>query len=304
MVEDIEEIYQSLIKSGLTEEELKSEIDARFQEYQGFMSKQAILFLIAKEHGVFYQGNEDSVLSCKEPEEEIDYNEFLSPIATISEGLNNIVIVGRIIHISQVRSFTRKDGTSDIIGSFHMADTSGKIKVVLWSDHARIMEKEYFSNGEIVQIIGGYSKKGLNDEVEIHLSRKGKVILSPKDIDMSNISEQENIKYLDINNSSFKVQDLYKKKGFIPSVSGTVVFENLKVIKLKNGNRTFLLKFKLHDETSSIMVNIWGMNGPEFIKNVNEGDAIILSNILIKENPYSNQKEVNFTKNTQVKLLT
>lgn len=303
MVEDIEEIYQSLIKSGLSEEELKREIDTRFQEYQGFMSRPAILFLIAKEQGLFNQENEESSLPYEGIEEEIDYNEFLIPIASISEGMSNIIIVGRIINISQVHSFTRKDGTSDIVGSFHIADISGKIKFVLWSDHAKIIENEYFTTGEIVLVIGGYSKKGLNDEVEIHLSKKGKVVLSPKDINMSNIPQLENIRNLELNNSSFKIENLYNKEGFIPFVSGTVAFENLRMIKLKDGNKTFLLKFKLYDEVSSITVRIWGMDAPEFIKTISEGDNITLSNVMIKNNSYSNQKEVILTKNSQVKLL-
>ncbi|MFX1574322.1 MAG: hypothetical protein ACFFB0_16400 [Promethearchaeota archaeon] len=299
MVEDIEEIFQSLIKAGVTEEELEHEINSRFQEYQGFMSRQAILFLIAKEHGLFDDDLENTSFSYEGLEEEIDYNEFLRPIAQISEGMNNIVILGRLISISQVRTFTRKDGTSDIVGSFHVADTSGKIKVVLWSDQAKIIEKEYFSRDQIIQVIGGYAKKGLNEEIEIHIGKRGKVILSPKDIDMNNIPKLDKVP----NTSSINIQDVYEKEGFIPTVSGAVQFENLKMVKLKDGSKTFLLKFKLCDETSSIMVNIWGMDAPEFIKNVSEGDIIILSNMTIKENPYSKKKELNLTRNSYVEIM-
>ena len=303
MVEDIEEIYLALIKAGFSEGELKSEINARFQEYQGFMSKQAILFLLAKENGINIQGIEDSPMSYHEVEEEIDYNEFLIPIAFIFEGMSNIVIVGRITHVSQIRTFTRKDGSSDIVGSFYMVDTSGKIKVVLWSDHAKLMEKEYFTTGEVVQIIGGYTKKGLNDDLEVHLSKKGKVVLSPKDIDIKTIPFSEKEQESEEKYSLLHIQDLYDKEDFIPSISGIVTFESLKLVKLKDGKKTLLLKFSLRDETAAIIVNIWGMKAPEFIKKVSEGDNITLSNALIKENPYSNHKELNLTRNSHIKLV-
>jgi len=298
MTEDIEEVYQALINLGFTEDELNKEINARFREYQGFMSRAAILFLLAKELHLYNHDHENFLSSYDELEDETDYNEFLLPIAQISEGMSNIVIVGRIISISQIREFIRKDGSSDIVGYFHIADSSGNIKVVLWSDQAKIIDHEFFTFGQVVQVIGGYVKKGLNDELEIHISKRGKVVLSPKDIDMKHIPEVEDIRSLKVVNNSIHIQDLYDKEGFIPVVAGMVELEDLRMITLKDGNKTFLLKFKLCDETSSIMVNIWGMDAPEFIKNVSEGERITLSNVLIKESPYSNEKELNLTKNS------
>ena len=298
MAEYAEEIYQSLIEKGYSEEDIEKEITSKFNEYQGFMSKQAILFLIAKEKGVAVP---DSDTINKEFGYEIDYNEFAIPIAQISEGMSNIVISGRISDVSGLRTFTRKDGTSDIVGSFHLVDNSGRIKAVLWSDHAKLMEHEYFKKGEIIQLIGGYAKKGLNEELEIHLSKKGKLVFSPKDIDMKHvlgIPEKKQFK----KSSQLTIKEVYNKEGFVRAISGTVQLEKPKLLTLKNGKKTFLLKFVLSDETSSIKVNVWDMKAIEFIKRVNDDDKLTLFNVIIKVNSYSNEKELSFIKNSRYKV--
>jgi len=59
----------------------------------------------------------------------------------------------------------------------------------------------------------------------------------------------------------------------------------------------------ISDDTSSIRVNIWGMKAVECLKIINEGNGIKLSNILIKENTYSNEKELNFTKSSRLEAF-
>ena len=47
MVERAEEIYQALVDAGISEDEISHQVKEKDTEFQGFMTKQAILFLIA-----------------------------------------------------------------------------------------------------------------------------------------------------------------------------------------------------------------------------------------------------------------
>ncbi len=224
--------------------------------------------------------------------------------------MSNIVITGRILRNFGKKNFLRKDGSPGIVGSFIIGDSTGTIKIVLWNDQANIMENEYFQVGEIVQIIGGYSKIGLNDEIEVHLSKTGKIILSPKDIDFSQIPKLDSFKYLTVQRTRFSkkdselsIKELYGKAGFIKSITGIVQIEEFKEIIKKNGEKTFLLKLILSDDSSSIRVLIWGMNAVESLKILNNGISVKLSNVIIKENSYTNEKELIFTKNSRLKIL-
>ena len=71
----------------------------------------------------------------------------------------------------------------------------------------------------------------------------------------------------------------------------------------KNEDKTFLLKLILSDDTSSIRVLVWGINAVESLKILNDGIGVKLSNVMIKENPYSNEKELVYTKNSRMKIL-
>jgi len=319
MVESTEDIFKALMETGLSEQEIKQQIKQKLTEYQGFMNKQAVLFLIAKENGVSIYSSEYSDSIQKEIEELIDYNDFAIPIADISETMSNIVITGRITQTFDVNSFTRKDGTQGVVGSFQMCDTSDCIKVVLWGEQVKIMENEYFTKGEIVQVVGGYSKKGIKEALEVHLSKKGKIVLAPKDIDPKKLPKIEsyedykqnkeykkpkNIKKISSEKDSIlSIQEIYEKEGFIKFISGIVQIDQFKELTLKNGEKSFLLKLIISDDTASIYVNIWGMKAIECLKIIKEGDGIKLSNILIKENTYTNEKELNFTKSSRLEAF-
>ncbi|UCC20133.1 MAG: hypothetical protein JSV62_02295 [Promethearchaeota archaeon] len=312
MVERAEEIYQVLINAGITEEEIYQEIKEKETEFQGFLTKQAILYLIAKDHGVsvISKGNNDILNHIAE--DLIDYNDFSIPIASVTENMSNIVIAGKINNIFPNRKFKRKDGTIGSVGSFEICDQSECIKIVLWDDGTKVMENSYFRKGEIVQVISGYSKKGINDNLEIHIGRNGKLILAPKNLILPKVVKSEKIetglqsafkkKKVD-NKESWTIQNLLEKEGFIKFISGIVQKDIFKEITLKNGEKTFLLKLNLSDDSSSIRVNIWGVKAVELFKKIKDGDHVKLTNLVIKLNSYSNEKEFNTTKSSNIEVI-
>jgi replication factor A1 len=306
MSANIEDIYQALLDSGVDEDTIDKEINEKYNEFQGFMSKQAILYLIAKEHGL----NIDSSSDDESIQYEIDYNDFAIPISNITETMSNIVIIGRVIRNFGIRNFVRKDNSPGKVGSFIIGHSSGVIKIVLWDEHAKIMENDFFKVGEIVQVIGGYSKMGVSDEIEVHLSKKSKLILAPKDVELSNIPELDTFKDMELessksvkNDSSMLIEELYNREGFVKSIIGTIQIKDFKEIIKKNGDKTFLLRLILSDKSSSIQVIIWGMKAIESLKILNDGDFIKLYNMLIKDNSYTKEKELVFTKNSRLEIL-
>ncbi|NVM34427.1 MAG: hypothetical protein HWN81_02450 [Candidatus Lokiarchaeota archaeon] len=305
MIERAEQVYQALMDLGLSEDEINSQINKKLMEYQGFMTKEGALYLIGKENGIDVYSSDPNIQ--KEIEELIDYNDFAILIEDIIEGMQNIVIVGRVTDIFGINNFTKKDGTSGIVGSFQICDLSNCIKIVLWNNQVKDMENEYFKKGEIIQVIGGYSKKGIDDNLEIHLSRQGKLVLAPEGVTLPKIKKNENINVYEEKvgkkSSKFTIEELHMKEGFIRFVKGTVQIDKFKELTLKNGEKSFLLKLILSDDTASIRVNIWGIKAVECIKFVNDGAGIKLSNVFLKVNSYSDEKELNFTKSSRLEVI-
>jgi hypothetical protein len=178
---DFEEIHQGLINMGFSDEEIERKVQEKSSEFKGFITKEAILFLLAKEYGLDVISSDVPYMDNKNGNP-IDYNDFLVNIEQISEGMINLVIAGQIKKIFYSREFIRKDGSSGRVGAFIIKDSTGEIKITLWDDQCEIFNNDFFQTGEIVQVIGAYSKLGLNEDLELHLSRQGKIILTPKAI--------------------------------------------------------------------------------------------------------------------------
>jgi replication factor A1 len=314
MVERAEEIYQALVDAGISEEEINEQITEKDTEFQGFMTRPAILYLIAKEHGIDVDSTENKEVLKHIAENIIDYNDFLIPISSVAENMRNIVIAGRIKSVYDAREFMKKDNTPGRVGSFTICDNSDCIKVVLWNESVKIMENDLFQKGEIIQLIGGYSKKGREGGLEVHLGRQGKIILSPENMNLPDRETSESYKKpvptkrepeteAEEKKSGWNIQSLHEKEGFVRFISGTVKAEFFKELTLKNGDKSFLLKLELSDNTGSIKVNIWGLQAVECAKLIIDGIKIKLSNLAIKLNSYSNEKELNFTKKSGVTII-
>ncbi len=312
MSDSVEELYQKLLASGFTEPELEKQVKNKAREFGGFMSEQGILFVIAKEKGVKLRSPGIDPQLYEMFEEEFDYDDFTVDISEVKESMSNIVLLGKITKMFQSREFARKDGSSGAVCSFSLADPTKTVKIVLWDEHAKVARNEYFRVGELIRVIGGYSKVENSGEIEVHLGRKGKLILCPKDIsqrtkDKLNQLESINVEQnREISNETVPKESLEKfilKNKFVSSVKGTVKIEDFKELELKSGVKSFLLAIILDIESFAIRVKIWGMEAIECLKLVSDGDCVSITNLAVKESSYTSEKELVFTKNSTLIIL-
>ncbi len=107
----------------------------------------------------------------------VDYSETLTPIADI--GINQAYsVAGHVSGIDEIREFERSDGTKSRVANIYVSDETGRIRVVLWGEHAELVNE--LDIGSEIRIIDAYAKSGRNEEVElsagartgIHIIRK------------------------------------------------------------------------------------------------------------------------------------
>jgi len=295
----VEDLYHALLKKGLSTEDIDFKVKEIASNLGGYVTNQAALFFLAKEYGLDILTKESYSEELDELENNIDYDEFIVKVSEIQPETTNIVLIGKVIKSFGVKLFTRKDGTSGKVGSFLVQDETGTIKVVLWDDRSEIVQSEAFQENFLVRVIGGYSKVNGNGKVEIHLGRRSKVEFVLNDVNF--INKNSKVNPLDVN-SELSIEDaLNSKDRAINSISGEVsdIIE-FKEINLKNGNKTFLFKFLLSSENSSINVLVWDLNATYFFKSVKIGDTLKLNEVFLKFNKFSNQKELIFTKKSTV----
>jgi len=406
------EIYQELIESkGCSENDLDSEIDSKHRELKGFFSREAVIFMIAKENGLSVEDSND-IDNNIYLEDDVDYDEFTINISEIIEDMNQIFLLGVVESVSGIRNFPRKDTSVGTVASFRLIDRTGSIKVTLWDTQCIVIADNFLRRGQVVRVFNGYSKKGLNDDLEVHLGKKGEVVISPTDVPenraqlLTNLvtgGEEEfkpleeisvgdrninvkgkitsifpikhfertdnttgkvqsmildddsftmkitiwnedtqkskdfvigdsvsifnlNPKFSDFNNKvelhfnrnssivklsnnegvkdRVKIKDLYERSGllYIKVVGYFHKFLDFKELDTKNG-KTFLLKFILSDDESSIVVNIWGIKATEYYSFIGPDNKIEISNFSISFSRYSGSKELNMNDNSFLNKL-
>ncbi len=307
MSDSVDELYQQLLALGMSEEELEKKVKNKVEEYDSFMSKQGVLFIIARENGLKLKSPEIDYYLYDELEEEIDYDEFTIDISDLKEGMTNIVLLGKILSLQKVREFVRKDQSVGKVCSFLLGDSMETVKIILWDERAEIVNQEYFKQNELVRIVGGYAKLGQNETIEVHLGKKGTLILSPdvsgkklKQLEAVSIKESE---VYSPKNTLKPLSQALEQNKYISVVKGTVLIEEFKELKLKSGDKSFLLTILLESEGTTIRVKAWGMKAVECLKVINDGDFVSITNLAVKENEYSLEKELSFTKNSSVLLL-
>ncbi|MFX0019406.1 MAG: hypothetical protein ACFFBT_14325 [Promethearchaeota archaeon] len=301
----MEEIYQKLIEHGFSKKELENEINKKAKEYGGFMSKQGILFIIAKEYGMNINSPEIETELYQKVEENINYDEFTIPISNLKEGMENVVLLGKILKYVPPKEFLRKDNSIGAISSCIIGDNSGDIKVVMWDEKAIAMNNDSSKEGELVRVISDYIKINRNGNLEVHVGKKGKIILAPRDINSKIKKKLAEIPYKRKEfNNHFSISDLINKYSFIQKLKGQVHIKKFKEITKKDGEKMFLLKLILSDDTGSVCMNIWGMNAIETLKLIEEGDHIIVKNLSVKFNSYTSEKELSFTKKSTLEVVS
>ncbi|MDD4305978.1 MAG: OB-fold nucleic acid binding domain-containing protein [Methanosarcina sp.] len=107
-------------------------------------------------------------------EKEIEYREKFTDIANIVPG-ESYSVQGKVSEIGELREFEREDGTENVVANLQLEDETGSIRLTLWGEQAYIIE-DLDIDSEI-QIINAYAKYGLNEEIELSIGNKSRVIM-------------------------------------------------------------------------------------------------------------------------------
>lgn len=143
--------YDRIIKkisdfSGLSKEEIERRIEAKRAKLSGLISPEGAAQVIAAELGVSFEN------------EKLNIDELLP-------GMRKVNVVGKVVKIFPVRSFTTKKGDAGKVSNMIIADKTGNIKVVLWdTNHIELIEKGAVQENVVIEI----SNASMRDN-ELHL---------------------------------------------------------------------------------------------------------------------------------------
>ncbi len=178
----------------------------------------------------------------RKSEKNIKYEEKVFPISDITSDMTDINIIGKVLEISEVRTFEKKNGSSGRVGNLLLGDVTGKIRVTLWDEKTDILEEVNLD--ETVEVLHTYSQENtFSQQVELNLGAKGVIKKSGKTVEYRE-------KFTD-------VADIISGKSY--SVKGKVSeIGDLREFEREDGTESAVSNFELKDETGSIKLILWG----------------------------------------------
>ncbi|MFH1151918.1 MAG: hypothetical protein ABIJ14_04120 [Nanoarchaeota archaeon] len=185
--------YKRILKkistsAGLEEEELERRVEAKRAKLSGLISKEGAAQVIAAELGISFDN------------EKLKINELLP-------GMRKVNVVGKVINLFPVRTFTTKKGDEGKVANLFIADDTSNVKVVLWdTNHIEFIENGQIKVDSVVEISNGSMRDN-----EIHLGSFSELKLSKKVLE--NVRAERIVKEKSI--IDFRVGDGSSVRAFV-----------------------------------------------------------------------------------------
>ncbi len=150
-------------KSGLSKSDLQTRINKKKEDLNQLVTEEGAAYIVARELGI-----------------EVPTETFVRPTIEIKDllslkpGIGSVTITGRIMRIYALRTF-KKEERSGSVQRLSIADKTGEIELVLWNQTTQLISEGLIERGDVIRVVKGYLKEGYRKQVELHLSRSGKI---------------------------------------------------------------------------------------------------------------------------------
>lgn len=185
--------YEKLVSlisksSGLPKDEIERRIESKRERISGMISPDGAAQIVAAELGVNFE------------------NEKLK-IDDLLPGMKRVNLVGKVINVSPVRTFTTKNGQEGKVVNLIVADETSNIKVVLWDiNHIALIERNEIFTEKVIEISNATMR-----ENELHLGNFSE--LKPSEILLSEVKTERVAKNKNI--SDLKISDNAVLRAFV-----------------------------------------------------------------------------------------
>jgi len=160
--------YETIVQkiheaTQLSLEDIEKKVDEKAQQLSGLVSKGGAAHIVANELGV----------KLVDPGKQVK-------IKDIFAGMRNVMTVGKVLQIFDVREFARTDGSKSKVGSVIVGDETGTIRVVCWGSQADNISK--IKENDILMVQSAYARDSNRGYRELHLNDQSKITINPNGI--------------------------------------------------------------------------------------------------------------------------
>ena len=251
------------VKDKVSKEEFLSRInEIKIKEKDNpFISEQGIIDQVIAEFGVT---QENEYLTEK------DDNYVANSIGLLEDGDKEQSFTGRVMSISNPRSFTTRKNKAGKVCNVEVEDKTGKIRVVLWTENIKHLKN--ISEGDIVRVENVDIKDGFSG-LEATM-RPRSVFKKDTNADPSEYPEY--------------VEDITPIKDVKPDTKVNVIARITKIPPIrtynKNGKDGQVASLELQDASGTISYTLWNKN-VDLIESLdlNDGDTVKILQAQVRE---------------------
>ena len=197
---EVEEIIDKIVEeTELEEDEVKENVEEKMSEFEGLVSEEGAVHLVAKEHGVQIAEQGEGELK----------------VENIVPEMRKVRLKARVVDISDVNTFERDDDEEDgKVQNLTLGDETGTIRVTLWDEQTEIAEK--IDEGDVIEISGAYTVEDNQGNAELRLGDEVQVKMSDDDDipEVKNPNEAQEASINEVNSEGAT----YSVKGMVMNV--------------------------------------------------------------------------------------
>ena len=203
-----DEVLEMIVdETELSEDDVKEEVDDKMDEFEGLVSEEGAIHLVAKEHGVDIKEVADGGLD----------------IENVVPEMRKVNIKARVLNISDLNTFERDDEEEDgKVQNLVLGDETGTIRVTLWDDQTEIAEK--ISENDPIEINGAYTVEDDQGNAEIRLGDSSKVAMADEE-DVPEVEAPQNTGTTEVAISEVSGEgNIFQVKGLLVAMYGSNPF--------------------------------------------------------------------------------
>ncbi len=233
------------------------------------------------------------VNDSKIPRLEISNDEYLQKsillsVKDINLNYKKISIRGVISQIYKKKEYNKNDGTKDNVQNIIVKDKTDSVRITFWNESTEILVD--VSEDDLIFLTNLKPK-----EYDNHIN-----------LTFTKYSSFEIIESSKNKNKNYTIAEVQNQDGYLKgSVIGNILeIEPIKPITKRTGEIVFLLRFILSDDTSAILVNVWGDFCLEVAKIISIDLRVVISKGLVKFDENSQNKILNISDKSKLEVLT
>ena len=210
-------------------------------------------------------------------EEDVAYDIPVRKIDEIKDGMNDITVLGKVLDLGQIKTFTRKDGGEGRVANMTIGDSTGTIRVSMWDDKAELVNE--LNIGSSVKIQNAYSKvNNFSQKVEISLGNSSVVEIAGTEVEY----EQKFLKVSEVVDGMNGV-----------NLSGVILdISDVRTFNRKDGSEGTIGTLTIGDDTGKIRVSLWD-DKTIYLDEFDFGESVDILNAYSRMNDFSQSVELN-----------